>query len=96
MIRVGTPAVWRQAGRVQVGDMLLNRDRTLPPMAAFFSEPLVLEMDGCDAGFDIAARQFERVQRAAKAGLGIGDQANQSISPSPSSVGSDRSAAAYG
>ena len=61
--------------------MLLNRDQHLAAhMAAFLLRgQLVLEMDACDAGLDIAARQFERVQRAAKAGLGIGDDRGEPV-----------------
>ena len=61
--------------------MLLYRDQHLAAhMAAFLLRcELVLEMDARRAGLDIAAGQLEGVQRAAEAGLGIGDDRGEPV-----------------
>ena len=76
-----TGRVGGEAGRVQVGDVLLYRDQDLAAhMAAFLLRgELIFEMDACRAGLDVVAGQLERVQRAAKAGLGIGDDRGEPV-----------------
>ena len=73
--------VGRETRCVQRADVLRNRHQHLAAeMAALlFAGELVFEMDAGGARFDHGAHQFERVQRAAEAGLGVGDDRRHPI-----------------
>ena len=47
--------------------------------ALLFGRELVLEMDACRAGLDIGFHDLERIQRAAKSGLGVGHDRREPI-----------------
>ncbi len=70
-----TADISSQASGAQIANVGSSRDQYLAAhMAAFlFGCELILEMHPADAGFDITLHDLEGIERAAEAGLGIGD-----------------------
>ena len=66
---------------VEVADVRLGRDQDLAAQMAalLLRRELVLEMDARGAGLDIGLHDLEAVQRAAEAGLGVGDDRREPV-----------------
>ena len=93
--------VGRESCGEQRADELAGRDEHLAAeMAALLlRRELILEVDACGARLDHPLHQLERVQRAAEAGLGVGDDREQVVDrvvvPSAHSIRSARSSALF-
>ena len=73
--------VGREARRQQRADELAGRDEHLPAQvtALLLGRELILEVDARGSRLDHPLHQLEGVQRAAEAGLGIGDDREQVV-----------------
>ena len=73
--------VGREPRRDERADELARRDEHLAAEVAalLLGRELVLEVDGRGARLDVRLHDLERVQRAAEAGLGVGDDRREPV-----------------
>ena len=82
MRTVGTPSTSAaRRAAFSVPTNCAGRDEHLPAevTALLLRRELVLEVDACGAGLDHPLHQLERVEVAAEAGLGVGDDRHEPV-----------------